>query len=239
MRKVLLVEDEKVIRDGVKTLLEEVITGYSVLWEADCGKRALDIVNIEIPDLIITDIRMPNVDGLEFIGILKNIHPSVPVIIISGYDDFAYVRKALKLGVKDYLLKPINRMELASVLETINKSKQVLVVSEDNIGEPTIIKNIKEAVEENLEGNLSLNYLSKTLNLHPNYISQQFSQHTEIRLSDYILDRRMSKAKELLLNTNLKVYDIAHLTGFSNAKHFASVFKKHNEKTPQQYREES
>ncbi len=230
----MVVEDEQVIREGIKVLLEEVIMGYEVLWEATNGQRALEILNIEIPELIITDIRMPKMDGIDFITLLKEKYKEVPVIVVSGYDDFIYVREALRLGVKDYLLKPINRKELTSILETISIDKEKDNNQDNN--EPVIIHHIKDLIDKNLEGDLSLDYISKALNLHPNYISNLFRKHTSLKLSDYIMTRRMDKAKELLKHTNLKVYDIAFLTGFSNPKYFSSVFKKNAGMTPHQYR---
>lgn len=235
MKNVLLVEDETTIRKGIKSLLEEVITGYKVMWESSNGYTALEIVNIEIPDIVITDIRMPKMDGIEFISLLRGKHPYIPVIVISGHDDYDYVREALKLGVKDYLLKPINRSELASILYSMRQQEyDALDVSSSK--DSLYVRQIKEVIEKHLEEELTLNFISNTLNLHPNYISQLFKQETNENLSEYILSRRISKSKELLTNTNLKIYDIAHLVGYSNSKHFASIFKKVSGKTPQQYR---
>ena len=236
LKNVLLVDDEKVIRKGIKKLLEDVITGYKVMWEASNGYEALEIANIEIPDLVITDIRMPEMNGIDFISYFKKRHPLVSVIVISGHDDFIYVREALKLGVKDYLLKPISRSELASTLQNIDKER----TSNNDIinpGESVNISKIKDVINRNLEKEITLNFISNTLNLHPNYISQLFKQKTTIKLSDYIMQQRIDKSKELLTQTNLKIYDIAILVGYGNPKHFSVVFKKVVGKTPNQYRQ--
>ncbi|WP_340741972.1 response regulator transcription factor [Sporosarcina sp. FSL K6-5500] len=236
MKNVLLVDDEKVIRKGIKKLLEDVITGYKVMWEASNGYEALEIANIEIPDLVITDIRMPEMNGIDFISYFKKRHPLVSVIVISGHDDFIYVREALKLGVKDYLLKPISRSELASTLQNIDKER----TSNNDIinpGESVNISKIKDVINRNLEKEITLNFISNTLNLHPNYISQLFKQKTNIKLSEYIMQQRIEKSKELLTQTQLKIYDIAHLVGYVNSKHFSVVFKKIVGKTPYQYRQ--
>lgn len=236
LKNVLLVDDEKVIRKGIKKLLEDVITGYKVMWEASNGYEALEIANIEIPDLVITDIRMPEMNGIDFISYFKKRHPLVSVIVISGHDDFIYVREALKLGVKDYLLKPISRSELASTLQNIDKER----TSNNDIinpGESVNISKIKDVINRNLEKEITLNFISNTLNLHPNYISQLFKQKTDIKLSEYIMQQRIEKSKELLTQTQLKIYDIAHLVGYVNSKHFSVVFKKIVGKTPYQYRQ--
>ncbi|MBE1554540.1 response regulator transcription factor [Sporosarcina limicola] len=236
MKNVLLVDDEKVIRKGIKKLLEDVITGYKVMWEASNGCEALEIANIEVPDLVITDIRMPEMNGIDFISYFKKRHPLVSVIVISGHDDFIYVREALKLGVKDYLLKPISRSDLASILQNINNE---YANSDDviNPGESINISKIKDIIRKNLEKEITLNFISNTLNLHPNYISQLFKRKTNIKLSEYIMQQRIDKSKELLTQTQLKIYDIAHLVGYVNSKHFSVVFKKVVGKTPYQYRQ--
>lgn len=234
--KVMIVEDEKVIREGLKTLLEDTIKGYTVLWEAPDGVRALEIIEIEVPDLVITDVRMPKMNGIDFIRFLNQKYKDIPILIISGYDDYVYVREALKLGVDDYLLKPISRYELASTLSHILENK-LKKNNQDNLDDGLhTINEIKKIIKDNLEKELSLEFISHMLGLHPNYISNLFSKHTKGKLSDYISEQRILKAKELLMNTNLKVYDIAFLSGYTNPKYFSSVFKKKTGHTPQTYR---
>ncbi len=235
LKKVLLVDDEKVIRKGIKKLLEDVITGYEVMWEASNGNEALEIANTEVPDLVITDIRMPEMNGIDFITYFKKRHPSISVIVISGHDDFIYVREALKLGVKDYLLKPISRSDLASILQNIDNESSVKEGLSDP-GESANISKIKDVIKKNLEKEITLHFISNALNLHPNYISQLFKQQTTIKLSDYIMQQRIDKSKELLTQTNLKIYDISYLVGYTNSKHFSVVFKKAVGVTPYQYR---
>src|SRR5690625_2910952 len=156
----MVVEDEQKIREGLKILLEEVIKGYTVLWEADNGKRALEILNIEVSELVISDVRMPKMNGIELIHLMKQKYPDIPVLLISGYDDFTYVRKGLRLGVKDYLLKPINRKELASALDKIFVNNEDDIYEEDD---SIIIQKIKELINNNLAGNISLDYISQAL----------------------------------------------------------------------------
>lgn len=234
--KVMLVEDEKGIREGLKVLLENTIKGYTVLWEAADGERALEIMEIEIPDLVITDVRMPKMNGIDFIKFLMQKHKNIPVLIISGYDDYAYIREALKLGVKDYLLKPISRHELANTLDYLLQSEVMQIDKQSYSDNIQVINDIKKIIHDNLENELSLEFISNMLGLHPNYISNLFRKHTDGKLSNYILEQRMAKAKHLLIDTNLKVYDIAFLSGYTNPKYFSSVFKKQTGVTPQNYR---
>ena len=236
IKNILLIDDEKVIRKGIKKLVEDVITGYKVVWEASNGSEALEILTIEVPDIIITDIRMPSMNGIDFIRFSKEKLPSTPIIVISGHDDFIYVREALKLGVKDYLLKPISRSDLANILLNIDYPNNENDKSIEENGESAHIRQIKGLIEKNLNSDLTLHFISQALNLHPNYISQLFSQKTNIRLSEYIANRRIEKSKELLANTNLKIIDISHLVGYADSKHFSTVFKRVVGMTPQGFR---
>ena len=234
---VLLVEDEPIIRRGIKKLLEEVITGYKVMWEASNGLEALKIADIVVPDIVITDIRMPEMNGIDFISFFMKKHPSVAVVVISGHDDFIYVKEALKLGAKDYLLKPISRSELASTLQNLSRKDEEtdsIVIDDESLN--INIKRITNLIKGNLDREISLDFISNSLNLHPNYISHLFKAETNINISDYIMQKRINKSKELLLQTNLKIYDISSMVGYINPKHFSAVFKKHVGKTPHQYR---
>ncbi|MDQ0340559.1 YesN/AraC family two-component response regulator [Caldalkalibacillus uzonensis] len=241
MYHVLLVEDEKLIRQGLKKTIEHVMDVFRVTWEADHGRRALEIMNSDIPDVIMTDIRMPVMNGLDFIKQAKQIYPQAPIVIISGYGDFDYAKKAMKYGVRHYLLKPVNRVELAEALQDIKKQlsekkQNTLNPSEENRTESKIIQQIKEFIAENLSHEISLQSISEVVNLHPNYISQIFAKETGKSFSAYVTEQRIRKAKELLRNTNLKIYEIAHLVGYQSSKHFMSVFKKHTNMSPKKYR---
>lgn len=117
MYKILLIDDEPHIRKGLKVIIERGNVEYSKIYEASDGKEGINIINENSPDIIITDIKMPFVDGLELIKWVHNNLKRQPVIIvISGYDDFNYARKAMHYGVQEYLLKPVSREELIRVI---------------------------------------------------------------------------------------------------------------------------
>ena len=108
MIKVFLVEDEMLIRQGVKNSIQWEKEGYEFVGEAGDGELALPIIFKEKPDLVITDIRMPFMDGLELSRLIRQELPEVKIIILSGYDEFEYAKEAIKIGVVEYLLKPIS-----------------------------------------------------------------------------------------------------------------------------------
>ena len=119
MYKVFLVDDEIVVREGIRSNFPWDETDFVLAGEAPDGEIALSMLQDVKPDILITDIRMPFMDGLELCRQVSRTMPWVYIIILSGYDDFAYAREAISLGVKEYLLKPVSGQELLGVLERI------------------------------------------------------------------------------------------------------------------------
>jgi two-component system response regulator YesN len=119
MASLVLVEDEQIIRTGLASGIDWAGLGIGSVAEAEDGEQALALIEGTRPDIIITDIRIPFIDGLELIERVKASRPEVSVILISGYDDFRYAQRAVKLGVQDYILKPVDPEELTRVLRRI------------------------------------------------------------------------------------------------------------------------
>lgn len=239
MRSVLILEDEERIRRGLKTILEDVIGGYRVVAESENGRNALALVERFQPDLVITDIRMPGVDGLQALRDLKALHADLPVVVLSGHADFEYAREALKHGARAYLLKPIDRYELAVTLEALfapivdeGTGKEPGDVAESN----RIIREAKRLIAENLESDLSLQVVADRVRLNSQYFSKLFKEHTGENFSRYVSRLRVDKAKRILETTNLRIYEIAELCGFGNEKRFLATFKELAGKTPSHFR---
>ena len=116
MVKVFLVEDEKFVREGIKNQIDWNAYGFDFVGEAADGELALPLIESLKPDILITDIKMPFMDGLELGRIVKNKFPDTVIIFLSGYDDFDYALSAVKLGADDYLLKPFSREDVEAML---------------------------------------------------------------------------------------------------------------------------
>jgi two-component system response regulator YesN len=123
MYKLLVVDDEPIIREGIRRFIAGHPTGFTVAGEAASGKEALELLPELLPDVIITDICMPTLNGIELIEQAQTVNPDVKVIIVSGYDDFEYAQKAVRLGVFDYLLKPV---AAAKLMEALGRVKEEL-----------------------------------------------------------------------------------------------------------------
>lgn len=248
MYKVLLVEDEVVIRQGLRELIRESAHAFEVTGEMASGREALVYLKSEVPDLMITDIRMREMDGLTLVERVKQMYPELPVIIISGYSEFGYAQKAIQYGVLHYLLKPIERHELVSVLE---KARLLLdkrfgisapmqssdaAQTEDAGDARKIIRDVKEYVKLHIDGDLRLQTVASQVSLNATYLSQLFKGETGSNYSDYVSDARMERAKWLLSHTQLKIYDVARLSGHQSPKHFMLVFKQQCGMTAGEYR---
>ena len=119
--KVFLVDDEIVVREGIRESFPWDESPYTLVGEAPDGEMALPMIRDTNPDIVITDIKMPFMDGIELCKILRSQMPRISIIVLSGYDEFEYARKCIQLGVREYLLKPINAEELKAVLDKVSR----------------------------------------------------------------------------------------------------------------------
>lgn len=252
MLQILLVEDEANLRLRFRKLLEDMIGGCKVVGEASNGVEALEWLRTNTADVVITDIRMNVMNGIELTKRIKEQNPAMPVVIISGYSDFAIAVEAIRYEVSAYLLKPVDRVELTLVIQKLtHKLKGVANTAKELEMSPSmqggglpleneerqIIRRIKELIAQRLEQDISLQYLADQVNLNHRYLSVLFKTETGVNLSDYVTQCRMEKAKSLLRHSQLKIQDISRLSGYPNAKYFMSVFKQMVGSTPTEYRE--
>ncbi len=244
----MLVEDEELIRKGLKKLVEEIIGGFTVVAEAENGRQALEAFKNTLPDLIITDIRMKDINGLELIERIREQYSGVQFIIISGHNDFEYAKKAIHYGVSDYLLKPIDTVELTRSLERIKrptgeKAPEPAVPSADLSGPSTyesqIIQKVKQIILSRLDEDLSQQYLAEQVNLNHQYLSTLFKSVTGQKYIDFVIEAKIGRARKLLLETNLKIYEIALLSGYPNVKHFNNIFRQIVDLSPTEYGKKS
>lgn len=105
MKSIMVVDDELLIRSQLKNLIEKNMDDYFIVSQVENGKEALKVMERRVPDIVISDIRMPVMDGVEFVKQMRILHPGVPIIILSNYNDYQYVKETMKNGVFDYLLK--------------------------------------------------------------------------------------------------------------------------------------
>lgn len=232
-RRVLLVEDEEIIRKGIKKMIEQVIGGYEVCFEAVDGQEALRMLEYAQPHVIITDIRMEHLNGLELIQKVRMQNETLPIIIISGYADFHYAQTAIAYGASAYLIKPVDRIEL---IQALAKACPVQEDSPEAIDGNQIIARVKTLIKSQLNRSISLRTVADEVGINHQYLSALFKSITGENFSHYVTRKRIEKARYLLSSTTLKVYEIAGLTGYRSEKHFSSSFKSMTGLTPSEFR---
>ncbi len=246
MLKLLVVDDELVILQGILKILREGNTPFTHIESAQDAFEALSLLSEFKPDLIITDITMPEMNGLQFIAKAKEQQLCERFIILTGYDQFTYAKQALRLSVIDYLLKPIDKLELLTLLKRIaNEIMEELKHAErrDEAASPpgycSHIEKVLKHIHNHYQQDLSLESLSELTDLHPSYISSLFKNEVGLSFIQYLQEYRMEKAKELLANhPSMSVPIVANQVGYENPQHFMKVFKKVVGSTPGSYRDQ-
>ncbi len=237
MYKALIIDDVSLVRDAVKMLGQWDMFDITEIYEARNAQEALAVIQAEKPDLIITDMKMPVMDGTALLQYLEAEHVPGKVIVISGFSDFAYMRTAIKSGVVDYILKPIDPQDLnnaiSSAIGQLEQAAGARPAAEE--GNPTI-RNVKAYIEENYHSDISLSELSDTFFISKEHLSRLFKKETGQNLFSYIMDRKLEEAKRLLTETGRTLDDIAFSLGFSNGNYFSKVFKKNTGMSPGSYR---
>ena len=211
MYSILIIDDEPIIRRGIKTFIDFEKYKISDVYEAEDGNSAFKTFSEVLPDLVLLDINIPFKNGLTLAEEMKYLKSDVKIAIISGYDYFEYAQKALKIGVEDYILKPVSH----------SKYKDILT---------------KKIEEKYSDISFNLNSLADEMNLSSGYLSSLFKNLFGIPFQDYLNNMRMEKAKLLLLTTDLKNYQIGELVGMENFNYFNSKFKKTFGMTPKEFK---
>lgn len=238
MLKVLLVEDEDLIRRGLQFKMDWTAVGCVVVGEAASGEEGLEKIQALRPDIVITDIRMQDMDGLEMLRAGLAVC-SFRAVIISGYSEFDYAQQAISLGVSEYLLKPVDFNELKACLLKIAAQQQRESAAQRQADAP-LLPNLDASrlgnkyaaemlryIQEHYAQRISLTDLSQELNVSCTHLNAKFKAETGYTFHDFLNYYRISKAVELQKQGDLKLYEIAELVGFSDYKYFSKVYKKY------------
>ena len=237
--KVLLADDEYTIREGFKQLFDWEKHGCSLVGEARDGKEALEKINTLKPDIVIIDISMPVVNGLEVIRTARKNAGHTAFVIVSGYDDFSYCQEALRLKVEAYLLKPVNFEELNQIIDSLKIKLGEMDMLEDPAAagkEGKLIRDMTDYLIEHLDQEISLKILGEEFLLSPNYISRLFRDELGVNYLAYLTHLRIERAKRFLLNTDMGIAEISEAVGFKDYRTFTKVFKHYESVPPTQFR---
>ncbi|WP_163536523.1 response regulator [Gracilibacillus sp. YIM 98692] len=213
MYKVLLVDDERMILDGIAMIIDWKTLGVQLIGKEKNGLDALNFMEKYQPDIVITDITMPGLDGLGLVAKCTELYPDIKWIFISGYNEFEYARKAMRYGVKHYLLKPCNEQQISEALTDVIKEK------ENEEKAIHFLQNIKDEA-----GNLLFSEKEDILK----QISQRAMAHNRRRTQKYskVIQQIIDYIHDELDNPNLSLQWLANEHLFMNADYLGKTFKK-------------
>ena len=250
MLKVLVVEDEELIRKGIVLAVDWAALDCVVVGEAANGEEALEAVERYDPTLIITDLKMPKMDGLELLRRLREAGNDVYVIILTAYDSFEYAQSALRLGAVDFLLKPFHDGDLERAVLGLQRR----MTPPGPGGQPSVppilglkkgdkSKYVLEAMDyigaHYNDPGISVGSIAQHLGLSEGHLSHLFKKETDYTLNNYLTRYRVHRAMELLRDCRVKVYEVAELVGYRDITHFSATFKKLAGMTPSEYQDTS
>lgn len=242
--KYLVVEDEHLIRRNVIKKIESLSLPLELIGEASNGKDAIVLIEKHLPSLVITDIKMPQYDGLELIKYIQQNHPHMKAIILSGYNDFKYAQAALKYNAKDFLLKPIKKEELNNALQNIiimldseNAAVTTFCADPHNLSQEDLCRLMESFLRNNYQSEISLADIATNFGFTIEYLGKIFKKYTGEPPLKYLTRIRINEAKQLLINQpDLEIHKIGELVGYKDAFYFSRVFKLNVGMHPSDYR---
>lgn len=264
MIRLLIADDEKLEREALAELVQRRFEREVVLEVAENGRKAADTAVLWGADLILMDIEMPGMSGLDAARAVLAQRPSCRVIFVTAYSLFQYAHEAVHLGACDYLLKPVDPDELeASVrramrqIETERKLEELAAArpqpeqteteeeaedapeESENSQTALVMAHVRRYLEDNYMFDLSLDSVGEILHISPAYLSAQFKKYQKMNFLDCLTELRINAAKELLADPFRSSAEVASMVGYENASYFARAFKKRTGMTPTQYRRQA
>lgn len=259
MKKIVIVEDEILVKKGLVLTTDWEKLGCRVVGEAENGLQGIEVIEKLKPDIVLTDVRMPGMNGIEMIERLKG-KVEAEYIILSAYSEFSYAKKAISLGVREYLVKPIDDDELETAVlratEHLLERKRYLALQEhienSEISKALLFKeyysdgknsrtdNMNKAVSyivENYSKDISIKDVCESIGISESYLARLFKQESGYTFNDYLTNYRIKQACFLLADPQIRVYEVAEKVGYKSQRYFGVVFKKLVGKTPGDFKE--
>lgn len=246
MYKVIIVDDEKNIRERMAKFLPWDEFDFEVVGTAKDGLAALDLVKSFEPDLVLSDIKMPNIDGIQLAEQLNRHYPDIVTVFISSYNEFELAQKAIHFNVKGYLLKPVMKNDFRELMSNLSKQNlfrlseevpKIKVHSPENAS--NYMEKAKKYLFENYAENITLKDVADELFIHEAYFSKLFNQEIGEGFNAFVNGIRIERAKEQLKYSNKQLKDISNEVGFRSSSYFNRVFKQNVGVSPMTFRKMS
>lgn len=247
MLKILVVDDEPTVRRGIILGVDWAAMDCVVVGEASNGQEGLEAVERYNPNLIITDVRMPKMDGLEMVSRLRQAHCKAKVIMLTAYGEFEYARRALQLGAVDYLLKPFRNQDLVAAIHRVGFQEKKHTQSPEpesfQLSKGDKSKYVLEAMnyisEHYRDENIGITSIAESLGVSEGHLSHVFKKETSYTVNGYLTQYRVHVAMKLLRDCRYKVYEVAEQVGYRDVSYFSSIFKKQTGMSPSEYQDRS
>ena len=258
MIHLLIADDETLERETLAQIVARRFEHEVVIETAENGRKAADTAVLWGADLILMDIEMPGMNGLDAARAVLEQRPECKVIFVTAYSLFQYAHEAMHLGACDYLLKPVDPDEMeASIRKAIRQIEAGRRLAElapvqqepetdtDAAGEgendrnALVMAHVRKYMEDNYMFDLSLDSVSEILHISPAYLSAQFKKYQKTNFLDCLTELRINAAKELLADPFRPAAEVTSMVGYEDSSYFARAFKKRTGMTPTQYRKEA
>lgn len=261
MYKVLIIDDEVFIREGMKQIIPWAEMGCELVGEAKDGEEGVEKIMQLMPDIIISDIRMPKKSGLEMIDEIKSINRNMQILILTGFREFEYAQQAIRLGVLRFLLKPSKIDEIKEAvnaavanLDKLPKSNRACEAlgheyieegaaaekvdsNSEEVDKPQyLVRQAIEYINEYYNQKLDLQTVADKLYVSTWHLCKVIKKQTGTNFVDLLNTARIENAKKMLLESNMKIYEIAEAVGYTDTAYFSKIFKKITQVTPNEFR---
>jgi len=230
--KILVVEDETLLRNHLIKLIKSInCIPIQIIGDTTNGVEAYKIIEKELPDLVISDIKMPGGDGLTLAKKVHDNYPTIKFVILSGYDEFSYAQTALRSDVKEYLLKPIDKElfknTILNISNQIFSENETFVINNSSQDKKQMCDFIINYLDNNFNKDISIADLSVKCGFTQEYLGKIFKKYTNQTISQYIINLRVKEAEKLLIKyPNMEIYRVAELVGYKeNSFYFSRIFK--------------
>ena len=241
---ILLVEDEILLMQSLARHVEELDMGFRVVCQTANGQDALKRLEKENIHLVITDIRMPVMDGLELAKEIHLKYPSIKTVILSGYAEFEYAKEALSQGVVDYLLKPVAADQLENTLSKVKLELEKTYELEEDTSltgqnAAQVVEYATLYLKEHYMDDVDFSAFSQKLGFSSAYLTKLFNKYKGCTPLKYLTDIRIHQARDLLLNTDLTIRAVGERVGYPDQFHFSKTFRKTTGASPSAFRSQS
>lgn len=248
MYKVVIIDDESIIVEGLTRIVPWERYNCQVVGSASDGISGGNIIREHKPDIVLTDIRMPGMDGLSMLAGLKSEFPDLQITVLTGYRDFSYAQQAIHIGVTRFLLKPSKMNELEEALETMRANLDKLektqppeeqnaqALNHNDVASSFIVRQAVAYIEEHCTEKITLSDVADKCYVSQWHLSKLLNRHANQTFYDLINTFRITRAKALLHDPSLRISEISEQVGYIDTAHFSRVFKKLEGVSANEYR---